>query len=132
MCVAEAPIRSSLPSRHASDKKSSWESERKFFYCSIIHRSAASSVLVYIYILYKDARDRVKRAPRDGGGSSSSGGTRDEENRDGVHRKNTGKHACVLCGRHLAPRRQANGTRHQGVPAARTSIGHDTPAHFPP
>lgn len=111
MCVAEAPIRSSLPSRHASDKnKSSWESERKFFYCSIIHRSAASSVLVYIYILYKDARDRAKRAPRDGGGSSSSGGTRTRKIGTGFIEKRQGStHACCagatwrLAGKPTAP-----------------------------
>lgn len=111
MCVAEAPIRSSLPSRHASDKnKSSWESERKFFYCSIIHRSAALSVLVYIYILYKDARDRAKRAPRDGGGSSSSGGTRTRKIGTGFIEKTQGStHACCagatwrLAGKPTAP-----------------------------
>lgn len=56
------------------------------FYCSIIHRSAASSVLVYIYILYKDAHDRAKRAPC-GGGSSSSGGTWMRNGGTGVCRK---------------------------------------------
>lgn len=32
----------------------------------------------------------------------------------GVHRKNMGKRACALGGRHLAPCRQADGVRHQG------------------